>query len=340
MTGPTAIAVFVAAAIGTALFRRLAVVRGWVAHANERSSHQGAVPVGAGLVVLLVSLIAAWPVPGLGWGYLAGALLLGVVSWVDDLYAVPVSVRLVVQVLAAVVLLAFVGAYGHTPGSFVGAYGHTPLLVLWIVGSINAYNFMDGIDGMAGLQAVVAGVSWYLLGSRFGLSVHAQFGLILAAASAGFLVHNLSLRRRATGRIFLGDVGSVFLGYSFAALSVSAAIDNPGGPLFFSSALFLWPVLFDTTFTLLRRWRRGEPLMQAHRDHLYQRLVKGGVSHVRVSLVYAVLSILGATAGSLLLFRSALFAAIAIASILSLAFLLWSWVRHVEKGEPQDAVTP
>jgi UDP-N-acetylmuramyl pentapeptide phosphotransferase/UDP-N-acetylglucosamine-1-phosphate transferase len=202
------------------------------------------------------------------------------------------------------------------------------------VGSINAYNFMDGIDGMAGLQAVVAGIAWGLLGSRFGLEDHAQLGLILAAASAGFLVHNLSKQR-----IFLGDVGSVFLGFSFAALSVSATIDNPGGPLFFSSALFLWPVLFDTTFTLLRRWRRGEPLTQAHRDHLYQRLVKGGVGHVRVSLVYAVLSILGSAAGSLLLLRSALFAAIALASLMSLALLLWSWVRSVEKRQPQDAVT-
>jgi UDP-N-acetylmuramyl pentapeptide phosphotransferase/UDP-N-acetylglucosamine-1-phosphate transferase len=316
MSGAIAVAVFIASAIGVALFRRLAIARGWLAQANERSSHQGAVPVGAGIVVLGVSLAAAWPVMALGWGYLTGVLLLGAVSWLDDLYSVPVAVRLVVQILAAAGLLGFAG----TPLSVVA----WPLWVLWIVGSINAYNFMDGIDGMAGLQAGVAGAYWYLLGSRFGLPFHAQLGLILAAASAGFLVHNLSKQR-----IFLGDVGSVFLGYSFAALTVTAS-SNPVGPLFFCSALFLWPVLFDASFTLLRRWRRREPLMQAHRDHLYQRLVKAGVSHVRVSLAYAGLSTMGAAAGSLLLFRSAWFGTVAVASVTSLALLLLSWVKHVE----------
>jgi UDP-N-acetylmuramyl pentapeptide phosphotransferase/UDP-N-acetylglucosamine-1-phosphate transferase len=269
--------------------------------------------------VLSVSLIAAWPVPSLGWGYLAGALLLGVVSWLDDLYAVPVTVRLGVQVLAAVALLFF-------RDDLSIHFALWPVLVLWIVACINAYNFMDGIDGLAGLQAVVAGVSWSLLGSRFAMSGVAHFGLILAAASAGFLLHNLSQRR-----VFLGDVGSVFLGYSFAALTVTASVENPGGPMFITGALFLWPLLFDTGFTLLRRWRRGQPLTQAHREHLYQRLVQGGLSHLHVSLAYAGLSMMGSVAGMLLLFQSALFDAVAVLSIVSLAFLLWSWVRHVEK---------
>ncbi|HEX2882804.1 MAG TPA: hypothetical protein VHO25_24965, partial [Polyangiaceae bacterium] len=313
-----AVAAFVATALGTALFRRLAIARGWVAEANERSSHRGAVPVGAGLVVLTVSMIAAWPVPALGAGYLAGALLLGVVSWLDDLYAVPVAVRLVVQVLAAGALLSL--------GSDFSMSLSTALLVVWIVGSINAFNFMDGIDGMAGLQAVVAGVSWYLLGSRFAMSGVAQLGLILAAASGGFLLHNLSLGGRATARVFLGDVGSVFLGYSFAALTVTASVQNPGGPIFITGALFSWPLLFDTGFTLLRRLRRGEPLTQAHREHLYQRLVQGGLSHLHVSLAYAGLSMMGAVAGMLLLFQSPLFVAVALLSVVSSAFLLWSWV--------------
>jgi UDP-N-acetylmuramyl pentapeptide phosphotransferase/UDP-N-acetylglucosamine-1-phosphate transferase len=327
----TAIAVFVAAAIGTALFRRLAIARGWVAQVNARSSHQGAIPVGAGIVVLGVSLVAAWPLASLGWGYLAGALLLGAVSGWDDRYAVPVSVRLSVQVLAAVALLVGIGAHGHAPLQLL----MWPLLVLWIVGSINAYNFMDGIDGMAGLQAVVAGSAWYWLGSRFALSGHAQLGLVLAAASAGFLLHNLP-----KARVFLGDTGSVFLGYSFAALTVTTNLSDPIGPLFVSSALFLWPLFFDSGFTLLRRWRSGQRLTEAHRDHLYQRLVKSGVSHVRVSLAYAGLSILGVVAGRLLLFASVSFSVVAGASLVSLAFLLWSWVRHCEQRPQSTSTVP
>jgi UDP-N-acetylmuramyl pentapeptide phosphotransferase/UDP-N-acetylglucosamine-1-phosphate transferase len=318
MIGVLALTVFVATAIGTALFRRLAVARGWVAQANERSSHQGAVPVGAGLVVLVVSLIAACPVPALGWGYLFGALLLGVVSWVDDLVGAPIALRLVAQVLAAIAMVTM-----DSPSLNVLIW---PLLVLWVVGLTNVYNFMDGIDGMAGLQAVVAGVAWYLLGSRFAMSGLAQVGLVLAAASAGFLVHNFP-----KARVFLGDVGSVFLGYSFATLTVRASLANPGGPLFFSCALFLWPLLFDALFTMLRRWRLGQRVTEAHRDHLYQRLVKNGISHARVSLVYALLSIHGVAAGYLLLFGSPLFDALVVFSLLSFALLLWSWVRRVER---------
>ncbi len=338
MIGGIALAVFVATAIGTALFRRLAMARGWVARANERSSHTGAIPVGAGIVVFAVSLLAAQPVEAVGRGYIGGVMLLAGVSWADDLYSVPVALRLAVQVVAAVGLLASSGASAMALslpliGSFSLGVLTWPLLVLWIVGLINVYNFMDGIDGMAGLQAVIAGGAWYLLGARFAMEGVAHFGLVLAAASAGFLLHNLS-----KNRIFLGDVGSVFLGYSFAALTVTASLSNPGGPLFFGSALFLWPLLFDTVFTLLRRWRTKKPLTQAHREHLYQRLVQGGVSHVRVSLAYAALSMMGAVAGALLLFQSLVYDVVAVASIASLAFLLWSWVQHVEKRAQTTAV--
>lgn len=339
MTGAIAVAVFVATAIGIALFRRLALARGWVARANERSSHTGAIPVGAGIVVFAVSILAAQPVDALGWGYIGGVVLLAGVSWADDIYSVPISVRLAAQVFAAVGLLASLGALSATTlslpliGSFSPGLLTWPVLVLWIVGLINVYNFMDGIDGMAGLQAVIAGVAWYLLGSRFAMEGMAHFSLVLAATSAGFLLHNLS-----KNRIFLGDVGSVFLGYSFVALTVKASVTNPGGPLFFASALFLWPLLFDTAFTLVRRWRAKMPLTQAHREHLYQRLVQGGVSHIRVSLAYAGLSVMGAVAGALLLFQSPVYDVVALVSIGSLAFLLWSWVRHVEK-RVQSAAT-
>jgi UDP-N-acetylmuramyl pentapeptide phosphotransferase/UDP-N-acetylglucosamine-1-phosphate transferase len=321
-----ALAAFLASAIGVALFRRVAIARGWVAQANERSSHQGAIPLGAGIVVLIVSLVGAWPIGALGWGYLMGAVLLASVSWLDDLYSVPIAGRLVVQILAAVALLSGARLSGLA----------WPLLVVWVVALVNIYNFMDGIDGMAGLQAVVAGVAWYLLGSRFAMSGVAHFGVMLAAASAGFLVHNVS-----KNRVFLGDVGSVFLGYSFAALTVTASVANPGGPLFITGALFLWPLLFDTSVTLLRRWRRGAPLTQAHREHLYQRLVQGGISHAGVSLTYAGLSVLGAGAGALLLYRSPVFDLVTVFSISSLALLLWRWVRHVEKRvQSKTAVGP
>ncbi len=114
-----------------------------------------------------------------------------------------------------------------------------PITVLWIVGMINAYNFMDGIDDIAAAQAVVAGLGLAGLGWLGGQSLITGIGLILAASCLGLLIHNWSARR-----IFMGDVGSAFLGYAFAVLPLVAAQSDARFTL--AGVLVLWPFLFDT----------------------------------------------------------------------------------------------
>lgn len=225
---------------------------------------------------------------------MTGSLLVAVISWLDDLYTLPSTVRLAVHGGCALCVLVGVGAIRQISLPLLGplhlgwlGYGFT---FLWIIALINGYNFMDGIDGLAGTQAVIAGITWSCLGYWADIPLVMALGLLLAASSLGFLAYNWP-----PARIFMGDVGSAFLGYNFAALAVLGAQQQ--GKLAFLGALVLWPFLFDTLFTLGRRWQRGENLLQAHRSHLYQRLVISGHSHRTVTLLYASLAAIGALSG-------------------------------------------
>jgi UDP-GlcNAc:undecaprenyl-phosphate GlcNAc-1-phosphate transferase len=160
------------------------------------------------------------------------------------------------------------------------------LTLLWLAGLTNAYNFMDGIDGLAAGTAVVAAgfltVALILLGQIDAGSV----ALTLAAASAGFLLLNLP-----PAQIFMGDVGSQFVGFAFAALAVLMAREDPTGTLIYVVPLLLFHFLFDTLFTAFRRWRASEDITTAHRTHLYQRLTHAGFGHGRASLALCAIGV-------------------------------------------------
>lgn len=268
---------------------------------NERSSHSRPTPSGGGVAIVLSTLFGVTIFLvltrqfSLTWGtFLFGAVLVACISWLDDLYTMPSAVRIAIHSASALCVVLGVGAVRQVTLPVIGdlylgwlGYG---LTFLWIIALINGYNFMDGLDGLAGTQAVIAGVTWTGLGYWADAPLIMALGLLLAASSLGFLPYNWP-----PARIFMGDVGSAFLGYTFAALAVLGAQHH--GKLAFIGALVLWPFLFDTLFTLGRRWQRGENVFQAHRSHLYQRLVISGHSHRTVTLLYACFAAIGALAG-------------------------------------------
>jgi UDP-N-acetylmuramyl pentapeptide phosphotransferase/UDP-N-acetylglucosamine-1-phosphate transferase len=219
--------------------------------------------------------------PSIVWVALFASLV-AAVSLLDDLRPMPQLVRLAVHILAAVGLAATVGMFDviALPGVATLQLGPfaAVVTVVWLAGFTNAFNFMDGSDGMAAGFAVVAGVAWAVIGLVTGNDAAGLAGLALAAASFGFLVHNWS-----PARIFMGDVGSAFLGFSLAALPL---VGSPAPALAGVGVLILWPFLFDTGFTLARRALKREPLLIAHRSHLYQRLILGGWTHQGVALLY------------------------------------------------------
>ena len=265
---------------------------------NKRSSHVVPTPSGGGLAIVIVTLIGSgafwfikplWPLNGL-INLVLGAVIVAGISWWDDLHPVPFWIRFTVHITVAGIVVMGFGPWRVLQIPLVGTldlgWVGLPITLLWIVGLINAYNFMDGIDGIAGGQAVVAGLGWIILGWSDNQPLVVILGLLLAASSLGFLGHNWS-----PARIFMGDVGSAFLGYTFAVLPVIAPQHD--NRFAFAGMLLVWPFVFDTVFTFLRRLLHRENVFTAHRSHLYQRLVSTGFSHKKVASLYIGLAIIG-----------------------------------------------
>ncbi len=141
---------------------------------------------------------------------------------------------------------------------------------LWIVGLTNAYNFMDGIDGMAGGVALVAALGWMWLSSDTQTWFVFWVALAIAASSLGFLGHNWS-----PAKVFMGDVGSTFLGYTFAVLSLVSA--NQSGDALLIGTLLMWTVIMDSLVTFLGRLIKRENVFTGHRSHLFQTPGPGGI---------------------------------------------------------------
>jgi UDP-N-acetylmuramyl pentapeptide phosphotransferase/UDP-N-acetylglucosamine-1-phosphate transferase len=160
-----------------------------------------------------------------------------------------------------------------------------PVTFLWIVGLINATNFMDGIDGITGAQAIIATSSWAVVGWLMRDQTVTTLSILLASSSLGFLVHNWP-----PARVFMGDVGSAFLGYSLSVLPLLIAPAPTWSAM--TAILLVWPFLFDTGFTFLRRLSRAENVFAAHRSHLYQRLIAAGYAHRPVTLLYIGLAVM------------------------------------------------
>jgi UDP-N-acetylmuramyl pentapeptide phosphotransferase/UDP-N-acetylglucosamine-1-phosphate transferase len=286
--------VFCAAFIGVDIYRRWGVKNQVLAIPNERSSHSEPTPHGAGLVIVILCLISYVPITffvvgPFSWGYFLGALLIALVSFLDDISTVPFFWRLLVHSIAAILLIVDVETWhGITMlGSIhLGVFGYV-LTFMWIVWMVNGYNFMDGIDGLAGLQAVIASIGWLLLSRILDMQSIYMFSCVIAAASLGFLLQNLS-----RSKIFMGDVGSAFLGFTFAALPLlgrELAVKSPD-LLPIAAVLFVWFFLFDSVMTILRRLVRGEKIWVAHREHLFQRLVSSGFTHRQVTIFYGTLA--------------------------------------------------
>ncbi|HJW92670.1 MAG TPA: glycosyltransferase family 4 protein [Thermoanaerobaculia bacterium] len=261
-------------------------------HPGHRSSHTQPTPRGGGIAIVALTLFGLAFVqifrPFTSWTTFAAftipALAIAIVSWIDDIRGTPASLRFAIHLGAAICAVIWLGRLQQ----ILGIAG-IAIAIVWIAGLTNAYNFMDGIDGIAGLQAVIAGAAWAFLGFRFAIPLAGLTGALIAGASLGFLIHNWS-----PARIFMGDVGSAFLGFTFAAITVLAAERDPR--LAVCGVLLLWPFVLDTTITLIRRALRGERLHEAHRSHLYQRLNQRGWSHAQVSMLYGALGLIGAGA--------------------------------------------
>jgi UDP-N-acetylmuramyl pentapeptide phosphotransferase/UDP-N-acetylglucosamine-1-phosphate transferase len=272
---PAAVAAATAllACLTTRLLIPVLAERGIFDRPNERSSHRVPTPRGGGIAVV-GSVLLAWivlaqteAVPSQVFGITLGAVLLATVSWLDDLRSLSPVVRLLAQAAAVAIGISMLPGPGDL--FYLATIG---LLWIWW---INLFNFMDGIDGLAGSEAAAIGAGLLLFASA-GAGADPALRALAAAltgAAIGFLVWNWS-----PSRIFLGDVGSVPLGYLSGFLLLGLAVRGH-----WRIALIL-PLYFlaDTTITLTRRLFRGERVWQAHREHFYQQAVRRGLGHAAV----------------------------------------------------------
>jgi UDP-N-acetylmuramyl pentapeptide phosphotransferase/UDP-N-acetylglucosamine-1-phosphate transferase len=287
---------FIAAYLGVGIFIRAAPKLGALDVPNERSSHNTPTPRGGGIVVAFVIVLffsgGLFIETGSFYlGLIASASVIAIVGWLDDLYSIPLLPRLAVHILIAIFI---VFSYGGFNGFRVPLYdfalyfgSFSPIIsVFWIVLMINAYNFIDGIDGMAALQGVLAGFGWLLIGINYEMTALAGFGGILAASYLAFLSYNWH-----PAKVFMGDAGSSFLGFSLAMIPIMFSHDLPtqSHNIVTSSFFLSWPVLFDTFIT--RAWRifRRTRFWEPNRDHFYQRMVIAGWKQSTVSTFYGII---------------------------------------------------
>jgi UDP-N-acetylmuramyl pentapeptide phosphotransferase/UDP-N-acetylglucosamine-1-phosphate transferase len=278
------------------LIRYYAHKRQIIDHPNERSSHSAPTPRGGGLAIVIVVLVAGCVAAFQSnlihsLIYLVCGAVITYLGWRDDVHSLSPRVRFAVQGLVA---LASVLGMGYFKSVTIPLFGQLQLgavgfiiTILWIVGLTNAYNFMDGIDGIAGGVALSAALGWMFLATRANQDFVFWVALAIAAGSLGFLFHNWS-----PAKIFMGDAGSTFLGYTFAVLPLLSA--DEGGDALMLGTLLMWTFIMDAGVTFIRRALKRENVFAAHRTHLYQRLVIGGYKHVQVSALYILLTLLAA----------------------------------------------
>lgn len=267
---------------------------------NERSSHTRLTPRGGGLAIVISFLMGIVMIQFLGdatpiysayfLGFMVSALVIGLMSLYDDFHTVSFTVKLGGQ-LVAVLIAMYAGilidivrlpVLGEVD---IGLMAY-PLTLLWLMGMANAYNFIDGLDGFAAGTALIAAAFFSYITFDQGSGFIYLASLTLCAGTLGFLVFNWP-----PAKIFMGDVGSTFLGFTFAVMAIIAARYDHSHTSLFVMPLLLFHFIFDASFTFLRRLLAGENVFAGHRTHLYQLLNRLGYSHGQVSLVYSGLAV-------------------------------------------------
>jgi UDP-N-acetylmuramyl pentapeptide phosphotransferase/UDP-N-acetylglucosamine-1-phosphate transferase len=285
------VAFLVALALVPALVR-FAVGRNLLDVPNTRSSHEIPTPRLGGIAVI-AGVWATTPLLDRSvFPILVAATFVGLVGVLDDLFDLRFWAKAVGQAVVAFALLFL------APPPILGAAGPLWTLALlfgmvWIVAVVNAYNFMDGIDGIAGGTAILNAL---FLAALVGTGAEIRTGLAaLAAAVAGFMMWNVS-----PARIFLGDSGSYFVGFFLGAVALDTQLVTGSSFVsFVVAAAVFTPFLFDTAFTIVRRGLARKNVLSAHREHIYQRIASDPAKHRQVTNIYLALSTLSGLAALL-----------------------------------------
>jgi Fuc2NAc and GlcNAc transferase len=274
---------FLSGVTGSWIIMKYGAVIGAIDRPSKRSSHQNNIPKGGGFGILAALVFSSLilNIPVFIW---IPALVISLASfWGADKYILPVSQRLLIHFGCSLIFLVFFLSSKQAPAVDYAVW--LPVLV-FIVGTANFYNFMDGIDGIAGIAGFVAFLLVSFHAQLSGMDqAYVSLGLGMAFSCLGFLCFNIP-----RAKVFLGDVGSILLGFVFASLIVFLSQDLTD---FMVMAGFLAPFYFDELFTMVVRIKNKDSLIEPHRKHIYQVLVnEAGIGHWKVSLGYGMMQLI------------------------------------------------
>ncbi len=284
----------------TRWFIRYAKVKRITDIPSARSSHVTPTPRGGGIgfvITVTFSYIIYLIFQGNSgktelFTFLLVISVISLLGWFDDRNDLSRRIRLGVQLISALIILFTISNLNYMSIPYAGSlylgFAGTLMGVVWIIGTTNIYNFMDGVDGISSVQAIFAAAGWALFFYIHGAQELFVLNIFLLAGIGAFLILNWP-----PAKIFMGDVGSLYLGFLFAVMPFLAAAYFPSteiGEMIWFAAILLWPFLYDGAFTIVRRLIKGENIFEAHRSHLYQRLNIIGWPHKSISLLYALFS--------------------------------------------------
>lgn len=266
---------------------------------DERRVHTRPIPRLGGLSIYIAFTVMSLlliPFNAKLLGILGAATVIVALGVIDDIRPLPAKIKLVVQIIAAI-LLVYSGVkvewvtnpFDNVDGMLYLGIFSVPITVFWIVGVTNTLNLIDGLDGLAAGIASIASISLLVVSIINGHATVVLLTAALAGAAMGFLPYNFN-----PAKIFMGDTGSTFLGFILAAISIEGAIKGAAALAIGIPLLALGLPIFDTAFAIVRRAANGKPIMQADKGHLHHRLLDLGLSQKQVVFtLYAVNAFLG-----------------------------------------------
>ena len=283
----------------TPYIKKLAFLIGAIDKPDNRKVHKKIMPRLGGLAIYIAFMVAA--VASLEMtmdivGILVGATVIVIVGVLDDKYQLPAKVKLLGQIFAACVLVLFDIRIEWINNPFGGYfyldYLSIPLTIFWVISFTNVVNLIDGLDGLAAGVSAIASLTVILVAVQMGYYHIAVMTAALAGGIIGFIRYNFN-----PAPIFMGDTGSMFIGYMLAAISVYGAVKTAATVALIVPAIALGLPIMDTAFAIMRRYSNGRPIFQPDKGHLHHRLLAMGMNQKQaVLLMYGITAILGIAA--------------------------------------------
>lgn len=312
------------------IVRRFAYMVGKVDQPSARKIHKDPIPRMGGIAICMGCFLSLLGIEYLHPGYFSmmpdawqgmvvGGLMIFLVGLMDDLYDLRPKVKLLGQILAASTAFWLGVKVAFISNPLGGMILFPPWLsflitVIWLVAITNTINLIDGLDGLAAGVSTIAGITLFVMAMERGQGLSALMAIALVGATLGFLRYNFN-----PAKIFMGDCGSLFLGFMLGALSIIGAMKVAATVAVFLPILILGIPIFDTTFAIVRRLLARKPIFQADKGHLHHRLLNTGMSQRRaVMLIYGFSALLGGIALQLVNFSHA-----RVLIVVSLLIIAW-----------------